>query len=100
MNRLYFGDNLKWLSDHHEFPDASVDLVYLDPRFNSNAKQMRIEAADAGRYTSKVWHDKDYPPIQILTVEGLLNGSERIDAPPQINPFAMAAREAKQHKQT
>src|SRR6266480_6580272 len=26
MNRLYFGDNLKWLSDRKEFPDASVDL--------------------------------------------------------------------------
>jgi hypothetical protein len=26
MNRLYFGDNLKWLSDQKEFPDASVDL--------------------------------------------------------------------------
>jgi len=37
MNRLYFGDNLKWLSDRREFPDASVDLVYLDPPFNSNA---------------------------------------------------------------
>jgi len=37
VNRLYFGDNLKWLSDQKEFPDASVDLVYLDPPFNSNA---------------------------------------------------------------
>jgi 16S rRNA G966 N2-methylase RsmD len=35
MNRLYFGDNLKWLSDRKEFPDASVDVVYLDPPFNS-----------------------------------------------------------------
>src|SRR5207245_1525332 len=58
------------------------------------SKQMRTEAADAGRFTSKLWHDKDYPRIQILTVEGLLSGSERIDAPPQLNPFAMAAREA------
>jgi len=63
------------------------------------SKQMRMEAADAGRYSSKLWHDKDYPRIQILTVEGLLNGTERIDAPPQLNPFAMAARETKQHKQ-
>ena len=31
MNRLYFGDNLKWLQNAKEFPDASVDLVYLDP---------------------------------------------------------------------
>jgi NACHT-associated inactive restriction endonuclease len=188
MNRLYFGDNLRWLSDRKEFPDASVDLVYLDPPFNSNAdynvlfrepskgadrgvdgllyyyeterkdipgrvreealprgepvhrekiivqvkgggvnrgdvatllgdvenqkaaggvlitlekpsKQMRTETADAARYTSKLWHDKDYPRLQILTVEGLLNGSERVDAPPQLNPFAMAARERKQHEQ-
>jgi len=32
MNRLLFGDNLKWLRDAKLFPDASVDLVYLDPR--------------------------------------------------------------------
>ena len=63
------------------------------------SKQMRMEAADAGRYSSKLWHDKDYPRIQILTVEGLLNGTERIDAPPQLNPFAIAAREQKQHEQ-
>jgi 16S rRNA G966 N2-methylase RsmD len=37
VNRLYFGDNLEWLRDRREFPDASVDLVYLDPPFNSNA---------------------------------------------------------------
>jgi site-specific DNA-methyltransferase (adenine-specific) len=36
MNRLLFGDNLKWLRDPKVFPDASVDLVYLDPPFNSN----------------------------------------------------------------
>jgi len=34
VNRLYFGDNLEWLRDRREFPDASVDLVYLDPPFN------------------------------------------------------------------
>jgi DNA modification methylase len=62
-------------------------------------KPMREEAADAGRYTSKLWHDKDYPKIQILTVEGLLDGSERVEAPPQMNPFAKAQREAKPEKQ-
>jgi 16S rRNA G966 N2-methylase RsmD len=31
------GDNLKWLRDPKIFPEASVDLVYLDPPFNSNA---------------------------------------------------------------
>ena len=63
------------------------------------SKQMRTEAADAGRYSSKLWHDKDYPRIQILTVEGLLNGTESVNAPPQINPFAIAARESAREKQ-
>lgn len=35
VNRLYFGDNLQVLREH--IPDESVDLVYLDPPFNSNA---------------------------------------------------------------
>ena len=34
-NRLYFGDNLDIL--RRQVPDASVDLIYLDPPFNSNA---------------------------------------------------------------
>lgn len=34
MNRLFFGDNLEVLSEH--VADESVDLVYLDPPFNSN----------------------------------------------------------------
>ena len=35
MNTLYYGDNLQVLQEH--IPDGSVDLVYLDPPFNSNA---------------------------------------------------------------
>ena len=35
MNRLFYGDNLDILRRH--IPDESVDLVYLDPPFNSNA---------------------------------------------------------------
>ena len=34
-NSLYFGDNLEWLRDRDHFPDGSVDLIYLDPPFNS-----------------------------------------------------------------
>ena len=34
-NKLYFGDNLHILRDH--VADESVDLIYLDPPFNSNA---------------------------------------------------------------
>ena len=34
-NKLYFGDNLDILREH--VADDSVDLIYLDPPFNSNA---------------------------------------------------------------
>ena len=34
-NKLYFGDNLDILREH--VASESVDLIYLDPPFNSNA---------------------------------------------------------------
>ena len=34
-NQLYFGDNLDIL--RNQVADTSVDLIYLDPPFNSNA---------------------------------------------------------------
>ena len=47
-NKLYFGDNLDILREH--VPDESVDLVYLDPPFNSNATYNVLfkEASGAG----------------------------------------------------
>ena len=89
------GDVATLLGDVENQKAAGGVLITLE----KPSKQMRTEAADAGRYTSKLWHDKDYPRIQILTVEGLLNSTERVDAPPQINPFAMAAREIAREKQ-
>jgi DNA modification methylase len=35
-NVLYYGDNLTILRDRDRSPSGSVDLVYLDPPFNSN----------------------------------------------------------------
>ena len=35
MNKLFYGDNLEVLRE--QIADASVDLIYLDPPFNSNA---------------------------------------------------------------
>lgn len=47
-NLLCYGDNLAMLRDH--VPDQSVDLVYLDPPFNSNANyNMLFKAQDGSR---------------------------------------------------
>jgi len=40
MNRIYFGDNLPIL---RRFPDACVDLIYIDPPFNTGRTQQRIQ---------------------------------------------------------
>src|SRR5205809_6699022 len=56
MNRLCFGDNLKWLSDRKEFPDASVDLVYLDPPFNSNADYNVLFREPSGQVSQAQFH--------------------------------------------
>lgn len=45
-NRLYYGDNLDVLRRH--IKDESVDLVYLDPPFNSNANYNVLFAAKDG----------------------------------------------------
>ena len=36
MNRIYFGDNLPILKS---LPDESVDLIYIDPPFNTGKTQ-------------------------------------------------------------
>ena len=41
-------------------------------------QQMDTKTAEVGRYSSKLSHDKNYPLIQILTIEDLLNGTELI----------------------
>jgi adenine specific DNA methylase Mod len=46
MNRLYYGDNLEVLRER--IADQSVDLVYLDPPFNSNRSYNVIFARHAG----------------------------------------------------
>ncbi len=65
-------------------------LITLD----KPTEAMRKEAVEAGRYTSALWKKKDYPKIQILTVEGLLNGRERPETPPLEDPFAKAPKES------
>ena len=47
QNVLYYGDNLDILRRY--IPDASVDLVYLDPPFNSNRAYNVIFRDESGR---------------------------------------------------
>jgi site-specific DNA-methyltransferase (adenine-specific) len=58
------------------------------------SQAMIKEAVEAGYYNSPIWH-KDYPRLQILTIEDLLAGKE-IDMPPQHGTFKQAERIKKQ----
>ena len=49
MNHLYYGDNLAVLRD--SIADESVDLIYLDPPFNSNASYNVLFKGPSGSYT-------------------------------------------------
>jgi site-specific DNA-methyltransferase (adenine-specific) len=53
MNTLYYGDNLEILREY--IPDESVDLIYLDPPFNSKQAYNIIFKDKNGKY----------PPSQI-----------------------------------
>ena len=44
---LFFGDNLEVLRT--QFPDACIDLIYLDPPFNSNANYSVLFRDESGR---------------------------------------------------
>ncbi|MCY4105904.1 MAG: DNA methyltransferase [Chloroflexi bacterium] len=46
-NTLYYGDNLPILRTY--FPSASVDLIYLDPPFNSNRSYNVLFKDESGR---------------------------------------------------
>ncbi len=61
MNHLYYGDNLNILREH--LADSSVDLIYLDPPFNSNASYNLLFKTPKGQQSdaqieafSDTWH--------------------------------------------
>ena len=47
-NRLYYGDNLEILRSREYFPDECVDLIYLDPPFNSNRDHNVLFQSESG----------------------------------------------------
>lgn len=88
MNRiLYAADCLKVLTDRDALPDESVDLIYLDPPFNSNS---RYNLPFKGRYKSArpveafvdTWHWTDENTVQL----------EELDADPRTRPIADIVR--------
>lgn len=52
--------------------DIGIFLTLAKP-----TKPMVVEALNAGFYESEHYSNKEYPRIQILTIEGLMNGTER-----------------------
>ena len=52
-NKLCYGDNLSWLRNHDTFPNESIDLIYLDPPFNSKADYNVIFTEPGGKKKSE-----------------------------------------------
>ena len=73
-NTLYYGDNLDILRRY--IPDGSVDLIYLDPPFNSKADYNVLFAEhDGSRSAAQIkafedtWHWSAAAPVFFETVE-------------------------------
>lgn len=87
MNKLFYGDNLEVL--RAEIADDSVDLIYLDPPFNSNAnynvlfKSKTGEGADAQITAFEDtwhWNDKAEDAFDQVMRSGLSGASELLRA--------------------
>lgn len=94
MNKIYFGDNLKILKD---IEDESIDLIYIDPPFNTGKTQTRttiktIRSENGDRkgfqgnsYETVTVGSKSYQDSFDLDVDGLipekLNNAYNVLAP-------------------
>jgi len=93
-NLLCFGDNLDFLTDTSLFPDGCVDLIYLDPPFNSQqdynvlfketsgaAAAAQIKAfedtwtwdMEANKALTRIAHDPAVPPALTDLVNTFMN---------------------------
>src|SRR4030042_323602 len=64
-NTLFYGDNLPILRDY--IPDESIDLIYLDPPFNSNRSYNVLFRDESGQVAD----------AQITAFEDTWNWNER-----------------------
>ena len=69
--------------------EAMGIFITLEPP----TKPMQVEAVSAGFYHSPIWN-RDYPKIQILTIEELLKG-KTVDMPPQAQTSVTFAKAQK-----
>ncbi len=89
-NRLYYGDNLQILREY--IPSESIDLIYLDPPFNSDRSYNALFKDESGQDSEAqltafedTWHwDK--------TAETLYHGLVT-DSPPEISRMIAALRD-------
>ena len=82
-NKLYYGDNLKVMRE--SIPDESVDLVYLDPPFNSNATYnilFKDESGEAASSQIKAFSDTWHWPDAMEEYADL-----RVNAPENVRRF-------------
>lgn len=86
-NRLYYGDNLDVLRE--EIPSESVDLIYLDPPFNSNANYNILFKSPAGKAAESQieafedtwhWNDKAEAAFHDVMVSGNTDVAELLRA--------------------
>ena len=83
-NALYYGDNLDVLRDREHFPDGSIDLIYLDPPFNSQASYNVLFKGPSGKMAD----------AQIEAFEDTWHwgeGAERAFAEVLASPYTQAA---------
>ncbi len=107
MGKLNCCDNLDIM--RRQIKDESVDLIYLDPPFNSKTDydifitlevptdKMRKEALFAG-FLKTVW-EENIQRIQIFTVEELI-GKKKPELPSRADVFEKAEREKRTKSST
>src|SRR5215211_7807760 len=74
-NTLFYGDNLPVLREH--IADESVDLIYLDPPFNSNRSYNVLFRSESGQAAAAqiqafddTWHWSQQTEKQFLALIG------------------------------
>lgn len=92
MNRIYWGDNLQVMGHLLDKFAATVDLVYLDPPFNSHANYKKTITLKNDESASKfpsheevqygdIWNDDDYLQfvyLRLIILRSLLNATGTI----------------------